>query len=109
MNIDKYLYEIIDDYKTADSEEEKAEIFKDFCSSIWSSKNKRRVYTKTIKFRVINDLLNTLEEEDYNAAIRYIEFLSASRKQEKAKKSRNAIGLVAGLVKAVPLVIANFI
>ena len=37
---------------------------------------------------VINDLLNTLEEEDYNAAIRYIEFLSVSRKKEKAKKSK---------------------
>lgn len=59
MNIDKYLYEIIDDYKNASSEEEKAEIFNDFCSSIWSSKNKRRTYTKTIKFKVRSDLLDT--------------------------------------------------
>ncbi len=59
MNIDKYLYEIIDDYKNADSEEEKTEIFKDFCSSIWGSKNKRRTYIKTIKFDVRNDLLKT--------------------------------------------------
>lgn len=59
MNIDKYLYEIIDDYKNASSEEEKIEIFKDFCSSIWSSKNKRRVYTKTIKYNVKSDLLET--------------------------------------------------
>ena len=35
------------------------EIFKDFCSSIWGSSNKRRVYTKTIKFKVRNDLLNS--------------------------------------------------
>lgn len=59
MNIDKYLYEIIDDYKNSDSEEEKAKIFKDFCSSIWGSKNKRRTYTKTIRFKVRNDLLES--------------------------------------------------
>lgn len=73
MNIDKYLYEIIDDYKNASSKEEKAEIFNDFCSSIWSSKNKRRTYVKTIKFKVRSDLLeseigeifNTWSEVDY--------------------------------------------
>lgn len=59
MNIDKYLYEIIDDYKNTNSMEEKTEIFKDFCSSIWSNKNKRRTYTKTIKFKVRSDLLET--------------------------------------------------
>lgn len=73
MNIDKYLYEIIDNYKNANSEEEKAKIFNDFCSSIWGSKNKRRTYTKTIKFKVRSDLLeteigqvfNTWSEVDY--------------------------------------------
>lgn len=73
MKIDKYLYEIIEDYKSANSEEEKAEIFKDFCSSIWGSKNKRRVYNKTIRFKVKSDLLeteigqifNTWSEVDY--------------------------------------------
>ena len=58
-NIDKYLYEIIDDYKHSDSDEEKDDIFKSFCSSIWSSENKRRVYTKTIRFSVRKDLLQT--------------------------------------------------
>lgn len=58
-NIDKYLYEIIDDYKYSDSNEEKDDIFKSFCSSIWSSENKRRVYTKTIRFSVRKDLLQT--------------------------------------------------
>ena len=73
MNIDKYLYEIIDDYKNVKSDKEKAEVFKNFCSSLWSSKNKRRVYTKTIKFKVRSDLLeseigqifNTWSEIDY--------------------------------------------
>lgn len=58
-NIDKYLYEIIDDYKHSDSDEEKNDIFKLFCSSIWSSENKRRVYIKTIRFSVRKDLLQT--------------------------------------------------
>ena len=58
-NIDKYLYEIIDDYKHSDSDEEKDDIFKSFCSSIWSSENKRRVYTKIIRFSVRKDLLQT--------------------------------------------------
>lgn len=73
MNIDKYLYEIIDDYKNANSQEEKDEIFNSFCSSLWSCKNKRRVYTKTIRFKVRDDLLssdigqifNTWSEVDY--------------------------------------------
>lgn len=59
MIIDNYLYEIIDDYKNADSEKEKAKIFEDFCSSLWSNKNKRRTYTKTIKFKVRDDLLES--------------------------------------------------
>lgn len=58
-NTEKYLYEIIDDYKHSDSTEEKNDIFKSFCSSIWSCENKRRVYTKTIRFSVRSDLLNT--------------------------------------------------
>ena len=59
MSIDKYLYEIIDEYKHSDLDEEKNDIFKSFCSSIWSSENKRRVYTKAIRFSVRKDLLNT--------------------------------------------------
>lgn len=73
MNIDKYLYEIIDDYKSANSTEEKNEIFNLFCSSVWGSKNKRRVYNRQIKFKVRSDLLdseigqifNTWSEVDY--------------------------------------------
>lgn len=58
-NTEKYLYEIIDDYKHSDSDEEKSDIFKSFCSFIWSCDNKRRVYTKTIRFSVRKDLLDT--------------------------------------------------
>ena len=67
MNINKYLYEIIDDYKNADCNEEKAEIFEYFCSSLWSSKNKRRTYIKTIKFKVREDLLESEIGQIFNA------------------------------------------
>lgn len=56
---DLFLYEIIEDYKEAKTEEKKDDIFKSFCSSIWSSDNKRRIYKKSIKFNVRKDLLNT--------------------------------------------------
>lgn len=56
---DSFLYEIIEDYKEAKTQEEKDEIFNSFCSSIWSSNNKRRTYIKSIKFNVRKDLLNT--------------------------------------------------
>ena len=59
MKINKYLYEIIDDYKHSNSDREKSDIFQSFCSSIWSSGNKRRIYTKTIRFTVRKDLLKT--------------------------------------------------
>ena len=56
---DLFLYEIIEDYKEAKTEEEKNKIFKSFCSSIWSSDNKRRIYKKSIRFNVRKDLLQT--------------------------------------------------
>ena len=54
-----FLYEIIEDYKEAENNEVKNEIFNSFCSSIWASDNKRRTYMKTIHFKVRKDLLNT--------------------------------------------------
>lgn len=55
---DSFLYEIIEDYKEAKIEE-KNDIFNSFCSSIWSSDNKRRIYKKSIRFNVRKDLLQT--------------------------------------------------
>lgn len=40
---------------------------------------------------LINDLLSAREEEDYNAAIRYIQFLAVTRKQTNAAKSKAAL------------------
>lgn len=80
MKIDKYLYEIIDDYKSANSIEEKNEIFNSFCSSIWGSKNKRRVYTKTIRFKVRSDLLESEIGQIFNAwsEVEYIGYKAMS-------------------------------
>lgn len=54
-----FLYEIIEDYKEAKTDEEKDDIFRSFCSSIWSSDNKRRIYKKSVRFNVRKDLLQT--------------------------------------------------
>lgn len=53
------MYEIIEDYKEAKTLNEKDKIFNSFCTSVWSSNNKRRTYTKIIKFNVRKDLLHT--------------------------------------------------
>lgn len=39
----------------------------------------------------VNDLLNTLEEEDFKSAISYIQFLSVNRKKARAEQSKNAL------------------
>lgn len=59
MNIENYLYEIMDDYKNADSEKEKDTLLNLFFTSIWTSNNKRRVYNKLIRFTIDKDLLET--------------------------------------------------
>lgn len=54
-----YLYEIIEDYKSAKMKEEKDKIFKSFCSDIWGCDNKRRIITRTIKYKVRKDLIGS--------------------------------------------------
>ena len=39
----------------------------------------------------VNDLLDTLEEYDYKAAISFIEYLSDSRKKKRTEKNRAAL------------------
>ena len=54
---DLYMYEILADYKNANSIEEKNEIFNEFCNLIWSSNNDRRVYKKDITFKINDSVL----------------------------------------------------
>lgn len=59
MNTDNYLYDIVEDYIQSSTEQERQEIFKRFCSLLWADENKRRTYTKTIRFSVRQDLRDT--------------------------------------------------
>lgn len=43
---------------------------------------------------VVNELLNTLEAEDFNAAISYIQFLSSSRKKKREEKNLAALSAI---------------
>jgi len=45
----------------------------------------------------VNELLDTLNEEDYKAAISFIQFLSASRKEEKKKKNKSTLHEIQGM------------
>lgn len=59
MSAKSYLYEMIEDYKEKTSNEDKNKIFDEFCTTLWNGDNKRRTYTKSIKFKVRDDLLET--------------------------------------------------
>lgn len=59
MYNDVFLYEIIEDYKDAETQEEKDKIFNEFCDNLWRCDNRRKVYNKAIKFRVKENLKNT--------------------------------------------------
>ena len=52
----KYLYEILDDYKTLNNKEE---IFQCFMNGIWNCSNSRQIYTKFITFTMLPELVNT--------------------------------------------------
>lgn len=79
--MDRYLYEIIDDYKNANSTDERNEIFDLFCSLIWSNKNKRRIYNKQIRYRVRNDLLDSEIGKIFDAwsEVEYIGYKSMTK------------------------------
>ena len=78
-----FLYEIIEDYKEAENNEVKDEIFNSFCSSIWASDNKRRTYMKTIHFKVRNDLLDTELGQIFNtwSGIEYRYYKSMTKEE----------------------------
>ena len=56
-NIDgKYLYEVLDDYKTSENQDE---IFRCFIDKIWHSSNTRQIYTKYIRFTILPEIVDT--------------------------------------------------
>ncbi len=56
---DMFLYDILEDYKDAASGQEQDEIFRAFCSFLWSSPNKRKTCAGHIRYQVRSDLLDT--------------------------------------------------
>ena len=46
---------------------------------------------------MINNMLNTLDEEDYNTAISFIQFLSDSRKKKKSEQSKKILAEIQGI------------
>lgn len=54
-----FLYEIIEDYKNEEAPEEKENIADSLCALIWSSDNKRRLCTKSIRFHIPEKLADT--------------------------------------------------
>mgnify|MGYP000891198420 CR=1 FL=1 len=52
----KYLYEVLEDYKLNQNQEE---IFQYFMDKIWHSSNTRQIYTKYIKFTMLPEIVNT--------------------------------------------------
>lgn len=78
---DKFLYEILDDYKEAITDTDKDEIIKEFMKLIWASKNKRSVYKKDLRFSVSRSLLNTEIGQIFNtySEISYISYRSMTK------------------------------
>ena len=78
---DKFLYEILDDYKDAVDDKEKDEIVSAFMKLIWACKNKRSVFQKDLRFSVSKSLLDTDIGQIFNtySAISYTSYRSMSK------------------------------
>jgi hypothetical protein len=78
---DKFLYEILDDYKEAITDTDKDEIIKEFMKLIWASKNKRSVYKKDLRFSVSRSLLDTEIGQIFNtySEISYTSYRSMTK------------------------------
>lgn len=49
---DTHLYEVFDDYICAKTKEEKSDVVRRFCSSLWKVPNQNTMITKTISYRI---------------------------------------------------------
>lgn len=50
----------------------------------------------------LNDVLETLDEEDYDKAVSYIEFLVTNRKKTSAQNAEEINAIVASLIGSIP-------
>lgn len=90
---DKFLYEILDDYKDATTEIEKDDIINAFMKLIWSSKNKRSVYQKSLRFSVYKTQLETDIGKIFNtySDIKYTSYHSMSKDTDFVSLMRQKI------------------
>ena len=90
--INKYLYEIIEDFKDADNDN-KDEILNEFMKLIWSNKNKRKILEKSIKFKIPKKLLNTDIGEIFSeyTKINYISYRSSCKDMDFSSLIRQKI------------------
>lgn len=81
---DNYLYEIIHDYKEAESASEKAFLFQSFCSLLWASSCIRKTCPKTIRFTVRKDMLHTDIGQVFHAwsSVRYTGYQATSEETD---------------------------
>lgn len=91
--MNNYLYEIIEDYKCANTESEKEQIFQSFCKSVWSCDNKRHTYAKTIHFKVKRELSDTETGKIFRewSTIKYTGYKSKSEKNDWCSLIRQKI------------------
>lgn len=91
--MEQYLYEIMEDYKNTESDTEKENIFKEFCTSLWSCENKRRTCTKTIRFYIRKDLQSTETGQVFNtwSEIEYKGYKSMSKETDWCSLIRQKI------------------
>lgn len=81
---DKYLYEILDDYKDATTDKEKDEIISSFMKLIWGSKNKRKIYKKDLRFSVPTSQLDNKIGQIFNmySEVSYMSYKSMSKETD---------------------------
>lgn len=84
INEATFLYEILEDYKDAGTQEEKEKIFGSFCASVWSSGNKRRIYRKAVRFHVSENLLSTELGQVFDAwsKVEYLHYKSMTKEED---------------------------
>lgn len=88
-----YLYEQIEDYKDAESQEEQDAIFQDFCTSLWSDRNQRKICTRVIHYSVEDSLLHTEAGQVFDAwsHLEYKGYQSISRESNWCSLIRQKI------------------
>lgn len=90
---EKFLYEILDDYKEAKSPTDKDDILNSFMKLIWASGNKRRTFKKDVSFKVAKNLIDTDIGKVFNtySCISYMSYRSMTKETDFASLVRQKV------------------